>query len=386
MSERTIDLRSTVADSSRVSCGCDRKESTQAPPKVETFQPIRILFAPDWREGVAYQDLLARELAQLGTEVVFASGYRRVLPLARITHQFRPDVLHLHWPEAYAFRRNRFDAVRIRRLSIDVRLAALTAPLVLTAHNLFPHNVDPRGALGRAITSVHRMASAVIAHSHEAARVVCETHGVDPRRVFMIPHGDLSSAHGNELPDRRGARQSLALPDRPICLMFGRVEPYKGIDEIVDFWNTEQPGAELCIVGFNDGDLYGKDLLKRIGGNPSIRTIFRHVPDTELALWLAAADCVMFNYRALLTSGAAPVARSFGVPLLLPSRLSTVDLGEPNPRVFRFDDVSKLKILLPEALAIGSDYSSAEPWRRACAWNVTAEKTRGVYEHVLRGT
>src|SRR3954452_24954017 len=98
MSERTIDLRSTVADSSRVSCGFDRKESTQAPPKVERLQPIRILFAPDWREGVAYQDLLAGELAQLGTEVEFASGYRRVLPLARSARQFRPDVLHLHWP------------------------------------------------------------------------------------------------------------------------------------------------------------------------------------------------------------------------------------------------------------------------------------------------
>jgi glycosyltransferase involved in cell wall biosynthesis len=230
------------------------------------------------------------------------------------------------------------------------------------------------------------MASAVIAHSHEAARVVCETHGVEPRRVFMIPHGDLSSAHGSALPDRRKARQSLALPDRPLCLMFGRVEPYKGIDEIVDFWNTEQPAAELCIVGHNDGDVYGASLLKRIGGNPSIRTVFRHVADTELASWLAAADCVIFNYRALLTSGAASVARSFGVPLLIPSRLSTVDLGEPNPRVFRFDDVWKLKTVLPEALAIGSDYRSAEPWRRACAWNLAAEKTRDVYEHVLRGT
>src|SRR5690242_3330868 len=117
MSERTIDLRSTVADSSRVSCGCDRKESAQAPPQVDRLQPIRVLFAPDWRNGVAYQDLLAKELAELSTEVNFASQYRRVLPLARIARQFRPDVLHLHWPEAYGFRGNSLDAVRIRRLS-----------------------------------------------------------------------------------------------------------------------------------------------------------------------------------------------------------------------------------------------------------------------------
>jgi glycosyltransferase involved in cell wall biosynthesis len=275
--------------------------------------------------------------------------------------------------------------MRKRRLPVDTRLACSTAPLVLTAHNLFPHDMDIRGAAGKAISAVHRLASAVIAHSEEARRLVAATHGVDLNRVFVIPHGDLSP-HLGRIPDRDTARQQLSLPDKPVCLIFGRVEPYKGIDEVVDFWNAARPDAELWIVGNDNGDGYVAGLLHRIGSNPSIRTLFRHIPDKDLAVWLRAVDCVVFNYRKLLTSGAASLARSYGVPLLIPSRLNTVDLGEPDPRVFRFQTLADFAELLPKAFATGADYAAAEGWRRSCSWDVIAEKTRKVYDLVLNRT
>jgi glycosyltransferase involved in cell wall biosynthesis len=348
-----------------------------------SFVGAKVLFAPDWREGNPYQELLAAALNAPGTRVDFASNYRRGLPLARLTWQLRPDILHIHWPEAYCLRGDRLDALRVRRLPVDVRLASVTSPVVITGHNLFPHNTDPRGALGRAITAVHRCAAAVIAHSDEARTAVCETHGLDPAKVFVIPHGDLSESHG-KLPDRRAARHALSLPEnKTLCLMFGRVEAYKGIDEIVDFWNAARPTAELCIVGFNGGGPYGTRLMERIRGNPSIRPVFRQVTDPELTCWLAAADCAIFNYTALLTSGAASLARSCGVPLLLPSRLTTVDVGEPDPRVFRFSDVAQLSDLLPKAASAGTNYESAGAWRRATDWKVIAERTREVYHRLL---
>ena len=75
----------------------------------------------------------------------------------------------------------------------------------------------------------------------------------------------------------------LSLSEKPVCLMFGRIEPYKGIEEVVDFWNTVRPEAALWIVGNDNGDGYVAALLERITDNPSIRTVFRHVPDRELA-------------------------------------------------------------------------------------------------------
>ncbi len=46
---------------------------------------------------------------------------------------------------------------------------------------------------------------------------------------------------------------------------------------------------------------------------------------------------MLFHYRAIFTSGAACLARSLGIPILIPRRLDTVDLAEPHPLVFRFD-------------------------------------------------
>jgi len=65
---------------------------------------MRVLFAPDWRAGNQYQTLLAEALSQHGVEVSFLSDYHRGLPLFRGTRARVPDLVHLHWPEAY-FRR-----------------------------------------------------------------------------------------------------------------------------------------------------------------------------------------------------------------------------------------------------------------------------------------
>ena len=94
--------------------------------------------------------------------------------------------------------------------------------------------------------ATYRKADRVIAHSTAAAELVSGVHGVEPERVVVIPHGDLSPASGI-LPAKEEARQQLGLPSRPLCLMFGRVDPYKGIEEIVDFWERSRPTADLVL-------------------------------------------------------------------------------------------------------------------------------------------
>ena len=80
---------------------------------------------------------------------------------------------------------------------------------------------------------------------------------------------------------------------------------------------------------------------------------------------LRAADCVIINYRELLTSGAASLARSFGVPLLIPARLNTVNLGEPVPRVFLFQSPAEFAELLPKAFAAGAPTTPPNQGARA---------------------
>jgi beta-1,4-mannosyltransferase len=106
--------------------------------------------------------------------------------------------------------------------------------------------------------------------------------------------------------------------------------------------------------------------------------------DEALKRWLAAADCVLFHYRAIFTSGAACLARSLGIPILIPRRLDTVDLAEPHPLVFRFDTMEEdFRTALEAALAVRPDYAAAAAWREETAWSQVAEQTAQVYRDVV---
>jgi len=345
---------------------------------------MQVLFAPDWRSGVPYQHLLAEALAHYGAHVSFLSHYKRVLPLARLIRTTHADLLHLHWPEAYYPRKNDpWDKFRRARFATDLALATRRIPLVLTAHNLCEHNLQDQPFARANYAAAYTRARLVFAHSAVARTRLVETYGVDERKIRVIPHGDLSVVMPPPIRQKE-ARARLGLPAGPICLMLGTVEPYKGQEEVISYWKEVRPPARLLIVGKPNSAAYGQRLQQLAASTPNITLHFQWLTDPELALFLCAADCVLFNYRTIFTSGAATLARSWGLPLLLPARLDTVDLAEPNPRVFRFESLdAKFLQKLTSALATPPNFDAAEKWREQTSWSHVAELTAAGYREVL---
>jgi len=345
---------------------------------------MKVFFAPDYREGVAYQALLADALAGQDVAVTFPPGHRRVLPLWRCVQGWNGDLLHLHWPEKFfERRRDGLDFWRKVRYPLDLSLAARHLPLILTAHDRFPHNRSGQLLL-RNFQRTYDTARAVIVHSPRAAEVIQATYGTGPEKLHVIPHGDLSASL-HPLPSRAEARAALGIPaEERLCLMFGTVEPYKGIEPVVDWWRGNSPAASLAIAGKPFSTEYGAAVRMRAGGATSrIRFDLSWQTDNALERWLAAADCVLFHYRAIFTSGAACLARSLGIPILIPRRLDTVDLAEPHPLVFRFEDLeTDFSEKLEAALTAGPDAAAAQEWRSATAWSRIAEQTARVYRIV----
>jgi hypothetical protein len=290
----------------------------------------------------------------------------------------------LHWPEAYYLRRNDgLDLPRRARFQLDLALATRNLPLVLTAHNLHTHNrQDALFERFNTNCALHR-ASGIFAHGDRAKARLLEKFRLDPMRCHVIPHGDLSSALGIPLK-RAEARQELELGPDKLCLMFGAIEPYKGIEEVIKFWNKQNPPATLAIIGKPISKGYAHSVVSLTRENPRILTGLSFQTPANLKCWLSATDCLIFNYQEIFTSGAACLARSFGVPLLLPERLNTVDLQEPNPRVFRFNSInSDFAERLGNALDTSSDFAAARDWRDHCAWTRIAEKTAAIYRDVI---
>lgn len=345
---------------------------------------MKVLFAPDWSSGVAYQKLLADALAAHGPEVSFLRDYRRIFPLWRLCKEMKFDLLHLHWPEAYYQRKgDRFDPLRAARFRIDLALATRGKALVVTAHNLHAHNRGDEWLARHNHGVAFRQAGAVIAHSEAARATLVNTFDVDPSRVHVIPHGDLSVTFP-QMYAREEARRRLRLDSRPVCLVFGAVERYKGIEEILRYWRQARPGIRLAIVGKADTPEYGESIERAARDMPHVHLDLRRLTEDELALWLSATDCVLFNYRAILTSGAACLTRSLGVPLLLPASAHTVDLAEPDPRVTRFEELdTHFSLKLLAAVQQGTSYENAQTWRDHTSWDRVARLTAEAYREAL---
>lgn len=348
---------------------------------------MKVTFAPDWRGGGPYQKLLASHLAPLGIEVDFFSGYRRVLPLARGIQSHNTDLFHIHWPEAYWSTGDRLMERLCRwRYPLDLALAHFQRPLIYTAHNLWPHNTVVTSGVHRLVAATLDTADAVIVHSPGALDELARHFPHVREKCTAIPDGDISPPLGTPLSQAE-ARAQLGLDSRPFALMFGRIEPYKGTEEVIEWWKKNRPDARLVILGAADMPNYTSMIRSLSGANEDIQVHYRFAPDSELALWLSAANCTILNYTRIFTSGAATLARAWGLPILLPHRLTTVNLGEPTPQVIRFHSFEEdFGPALQRALATPSDYAGSASWRETISWPRIAAKTAAVYQHVLKNS
>lgn len=346
---------------------------------------MRVVFAPDWREGVPYQRLLAEALERQNCQVQFLYGYKRLLPLSRAMREKSADILHLHWPEAYYPPiKDRFDWFRRARFRLDLRLALRHCRLATTGHNLAPHNRSHEPFAVSNLAHAYRRSSTVFAHSELAKTRMTELFNLAPEKITIIPHGDLSVTLGTPI-SQLAARAALGLPPTgKIAFIFGMIDLYKGQEEIIEWWRTANPDTTLAIVGKPSCPAYRDHLIALIDGAKNIIPRLEWLPDDALRDWLCAADCTIFNYRKIFTSGAANLARSWGLPMILPSRLDTVVLDEPSPFIHRFTSMeTDFQKALTAALNTPSDFASAAQWRTETSWDHVADLTHQAYRTVL---
>jgi hypothetical protein len=344
---------------------------------------MKVVFAPDFRSLVPYQQLLAEALARRGVELSYLTPRRRWLPFTRGLRDSGAEIFHLHWLDTYLLQRAPMDAFRKVRFLPDLFFATRQARLVYTVHDLFPTASVEDQLTAVVLGIMLRRAPALIFHSAGALAVASERFGISPEHCAVIPHGDLSAAAGPLIP-RDEARTRLRLDDEPLCLAFGAVLENKGLQELVAWWVKERPGARLAVVGKAWDRSLAQRLTDLARGTDNVLLRFGFASDEETKAWFSAANCTVTYYTSIFTSGVACLARSWGVPILLPHRLTTIDLAEPHSSVFRYESLAAdFGTALHRAISRGADYEAAAPWRLATAWDTIAEKTAAIYEQVL---
>jgi glycosyltransferase involved in cell wall biosynthesis len=340
---------------------------------------VRILVLP--RDPNPYQELLYSEMRRLGASVRYLGELTpwRTLSLLLLPLEVAAGraagarILHLHWVFGFELPGARRFPVLRRPAYVWFRLwlatcRALGVHIVWTAHNALPHEpvFADDAAARRALV---RASGLVLAHAPAALAALADL-GAVPSRSAVIRHGPVAAVPAAALrpPGAGGGPRRF--------LFFGRVQPYKGVADLLAAF-AALPGdvaGQLTIAGQCDDPRLAaclRDLARRCGQPVSLR--LEHVPEPEISALLAAADVVVLPFRQVTTSGSAITALSHGRPLIVPDLPGLADL--PGPAVLRYDgQVTTLAAalerlaradcgVLAAMAAAARDYASGTTWR-----------------------
>lgn len=264
------------------------------------------------------------------------------------------------------------------------------ARVVYTAHDRLPHDTGSRHA--ETFRRVYHSADALICHTAEMAERLTAEFGVEPRRIWTIPHGPLFG-DCREIPAGEARRMMGIAPERRVVLCQGIIKPYKGVPFLLEAWPEvarRAPEAQLVIAGTcPDGELLAsiESLARAAGG---VRLDIRYISEDELAAYYSLADVVVYPYREITTSGAVMTGLARRKPIVATRQPAFQGLLEDgrNARLVEFGDHAGMAEALVSLLVDARERATLSAGVRSTlaalpGWDAIAEMTLRRYRSLL---
>jgi glycosyltransferase involved in cell wall biosynthesis len=236
------------------------------------------------------------------------------------------DVVHFQWSV------NRDGDYRLMKL-----LKALGIKVFYTAHDLAPH----RGystAVRHALAKIYGIADGVIVHSESNRREIAELFGLNPAKVFVVPHGSDEVFSRDRSVSKADARRDLGIgPEKQVILFFGFIKRYKGLEHLVAAFEEVKrrlPDAFLLIAGqIYRADKEGCDFYSRLidglKGRADVLCVPQYIPVESIGDYFAASDVVVLPYVKSYTSGVLLAAYAAGRPVIVTDTGGLAEVVEP---------------------------------------------------------
>lgn len=213
---------------------------------------------------------------------------------------------------------------------ISYRLKKEGIPALFIIHNVLPHEEkfwDPFLA-----KQTLNFGSFFIIHSKNEI----------PKLKRMIPSADYKyfplptyTFFSENKQGKKTAREKLGISEEEfVLLFFGIVRPYKGLSELISalkILKEENLVPLLIIAGefWEDERLYHNQ-IRDLGLTRQVIIMNRYIPDDEVTILFSTADVYIAPYRTGTQSGAATIAQSFGMPMIISEPIR--DSVEHNPK------------------------------------------------------
>jgi beta-1,4-mannosyltransferase len=282
---------------------------------------VRVFFLP-WNKKNPYQQNLAEALALHDVEVTGCES-RKFLPVLSLLWRYgRPDVLHLHWISGFLVSRFRWlSLVRSTLLLAELLVIRLLGVrIVWTIHNLVEHKKrDVRFEL-RVSRLVARYCDRFVVHCVQARRSVMDAFQIsNADRITVIPHGNYLGSYPDEVEESAARARLGVAPGSFVYLFFGMVQPYKGIEELIEAFSAlDDPEATLLLVGSCRNAKLEEHIGSAAKHDSRIMPVLRYVESDEVQYYMRAANAVVLPFSDVFTSGSAVLAMSFGRALVVP--------------------------------------------------------------------
>lgn len=303
---------------------------------------MKIVVAPDWREGNPYLTMLEESAKKSDPTLNFCyanfdGGLFSLLKLG--IKYWDADVIHLHWvtdltaPIAWSGS-DRVAKIKAWLLGLQATaLRLLGIRLLWTVHNLVSHeslNVKrEKVARHRLAISVNR----IVLHSHSALELVrrelCLPLSI---RAEVLPHGNYEGQYPAASYDLRALDQRLIKDTNSIKLLFfGAVRPYKGLEILIDaLKEVRRPDLQILIAGSASDPRLAKQLVAYADTDSRVVLALRRVDEHQVFSIFAWADAVLIPFDRTLTSGSVVLAFTCGRPVISSTRAKVLDLINTN--------------------------------------------------------
>jgi len=222
----------------------------------------------------------------------------------------RPDVVVLQWWTA---------AVAHSYLVLVVVARRLGATVVVEFHETADTGERRLPFVGRYVRlmgrAIMRRCSGVVVHSEFDRAEVAAHYPVGGLPTRVAPHGPFDHHVGEPAGPARDS-------DDFTVLFFGIIRPYKGLEHLVEAFDSLDDDAvsrmRLLVVGEPwEGWTRPLELIDGCRHRDRITLVDRYVHDEEVASFFAQADAVALPYLRSSASGPLHIAMAAGLPVVL---------------------------------------------------------------------
>lgn len=230
---------------------------------------------------------------KFGLNILFTN-----LKLIKLLNKINPDIIH-------------FDDIS-GRLSVFVQFL-WNRKIVLNVHDPAPHSGEQRNIDTWVRKLVYKKVSAFCVFSDFSHALFHELYklNVPVLNLRLVPY--LSYKYLNE-KEVNGIEK---LPNEKILLFFGRISPYKGVDELLSVFSKilkSTSGIKLIVAGRGS---YEYKIPEELKNSSSLILLDRFIHEDEIKSLFDQADVLICPYRDATQSGVLMTARVFNIPVIV---------------------------------------------------------------------